>query len=72
MRSKNLSSMFIIRTGGQTGVDRAALNAAMYFNGYNSNSDSISVIVTGWCPKGRIADDGIIELKYPLNETSNS
>jgi len=45
-------------SGGQTGVDRAALAAG--------------VPVGGWCPRGRLAEDGIIDAKYPLRETPSS
>ncbi len=48
-----------IISGGQTGVDRAALDAAMAFD----------VPVGGWCPKGRRAEDGRIPARYPLTET---
>ncbi|MBR9977721.1 MAG: putative molybdenum carrier protein [Bacteroidetes bacterium] len=48
-----------IISGGQTGVDRAALDAAM----------DIGVPVGGWCPKGRRAADGVIDARYPLIET---
>ena len=48
-----------IISGGQTGVDRAALDAALSFN----------VPVGGWCPKGRRAEDGQIPDRYPLEET---
>ncbi|PSQ85488.1 MAG: molybdenum cofactor carrier, partial [Bacteroidetes bacterium QH_2_63_10] len=48
-----------IISGGQTGVDRAALDAALAFN----------VPVGGWCPKGRRAEDGQIPDRYPLEET---
>jgi len=53
--------MFIHRivSGGQTGVDRAALDAAMAAN----------MPVGGWCPKGRRAEDGVIDARYPLAET---
>lgn len=54
--------MLRIRTGGQTGVDRAALDAAMV-------SD---VGVAGWCPRGRWAEDGRIPERYPLRETAGS
>lgn len=47
-----------IISGGQTGVDRAALDAAM----------SMSFPCGGWCPKGRKAEDGVIPDKYPLIE----
>ena len=47
-----------IVSGGQTGVDRGALDAAL--------SEGISC--GGWCPEGRQAEDGIISKKYPLQE----
>ena len=46
-------------SGGQTGVDRAALDAAL----------SLGCEIGGWCPKGRIAEDGVIPDRYPLIET---
>jgi predicted Rossmann fold nucleotide-binding protein DprA/Smf involved in DNA uptake len=49
-------------SGGQTGVDRAALDAAMEFG----------LLVGGWCPKGRRAEDGLIPHCYPLVEMSSS
>lgn len=48
-----------IISGGQTGVDRAALDAAFQLN----------LNCGGWCPKGRKAEDGSIDQKYPLKET---
>ncbi|MEO5331973.1 MAG: putative molybdenum carrier protein [Magnetococcus sp. YQC-5] len=51
-----------IISGGQTGVDRAALDFAM----------SMAIPVGGWCPKGRKADDGPISPLYPLRETPTS
>lgn len=48
-----------IVTGGQTGVDRAALDAAL----------AVGVPVGGWCPRGRRAEDGPIAPRYPLRET---
>jgi hypothetical protein len=44
---------------GQTGADRAALDWALAHN----------VECGGWCPKGRKAEDGPIDAKYPLKET---
>ncbi|MBF0165685.1 MAG: putative molybdenum carrier protein [Magnetococcales bacterium] len=51
-----------IISGGQTGVDRAALDFAM----------ARGIPVGGWCPKGRKADDGPISAHYPLQETPKS
>lgn len=47
-----------IISGGQTGADRAALDWAI------ANSISHG----GWCPQGRLAEDGILDAKYHLNE----
>jgi hypothetical protein len=49
-----------IISGGQTGADRAGLDAAMELN----------IPIGGWCPKGRKAEDGPIVEKYPLQETT--
>ena len=43
-----------IISGGQTGVDRAALDVAI----------NLSICYGGWCPKGRIDEAGIIPIKY--------
>lgn len=48
-----------IISGGQTGVDRAALDVAM----------DLGIACGGWCPEGRNADDGPIPDRYPLQET---
>ena len=48
-----------IVSGGQTGVDRAALDVAL----------ALGLPVGGWCPKGRRAEDGVIPDRYPLLET---
>lgn len=45
-------------SGGQTGVDRAALDAAL----------DAGVPCGGWCPDGRIAEDGPLPARYPLCE----
>jgi len=45
-------------SGGQTGVDRAGLDAAM----------EAGIPVGGYCPKGRLAEDGTIPERYPLTE----
>src|SRR2546425_6620791 len=52
-------SPFKIVAGGQTGVDRAALDWAI----------AQGVRHGGWCPKGRRAEDGIIPRRYRLKET---
>lgn len=49
-------------TGGQTGVDRAALDAAL----------AAGVQVGGWCPAGRWAEDGPVPARYPLVETETA
>ncbi len=51
-----------IVSGGQTGVDRAALDAAL----------ALGLAVGGWCPHGRLAEDGVIPGRYPLLETESS
>ncbi len=51
----------IIISGGQTGVDRAALDFAM----------QRGILCTGWCPRDRAAEDGAIPLRYPLIETED-
>ncbi len=50
-----------IVSGGQTGVDRAALDAAL----------ALGVPCGGRCPKGRRAEDGVIDARYPLTETAS-
>jgi hypothetical protein len=42
-------------------VDRAALDIALEFG----------VSCGGWCPKGRLAEDGVIPDRYPLQETTS-
>ncbi len=48
-----------VLSGGQTGVDRAALDAAL----------DLDLAVGGWCPLSRRAEDGPIPGRYPLRET---
>ncbi len=50
-----------IISGGQTGVDRAALDIAIKHN----------IAHGGWCPRGRIAEDGTIDERYNLTETDS-
>lgn len=51
-----------IVSGGQTGVDRAALDVAL----------ELGVAHGGWCPKGRRAEDGPIPARYQLVETASA
>lgn len=49
-----------IVSGGQTGVDRAALDVAL----------ELGIPCGGWCPRGRLAEDGAIPPRYPMMETA--
>mgnify|MGYP000345312315 CR=1 FL=1 len=49
-------------SGGQTGVDRAGLDAAI----------EAGINVGGYCPKGRLAEDGTVPDRYPLIEMAVS
>lgn len=49
----------MIVSGGQTGVDRAALDAGL----------RLRIRIGGWCPQGRRAEDGEIPNRYPLRDT---
>ncbi len=49
-------------SGGQTGVDRAALDVAL----------ELGMPCGGWCPKGRLAEDGAVAARYPLIETPST
>jgi hypothetical protein len=51
-----------IVSGGQTGVDRAALDAAI----------ALGLDHGGWCPAGRLSEDGSIPSRYQLQETDSS
>ena len=51
-----------IVSGGQTGVDRGALDAAL----------QLGIPHGGWCPQGRIAEDGTIPARYQLRETASA
>ena len=48
--------MLMIISGGQTGVDRAALDVAI----------ERGIPHGGYCPKGRRAEDGTVPSKYNL------
>ena len=57
-------SLEILRviSGGQTGADRAALDAAL----------ACEIPHGGWCPRGRRAEDGVIPSRYVLRESSST
>ena len=57
-RSKPMIEKLV--AGGQTGVDRAALDVAL----------ELGLPCGGWCPRGRKAEDGPLPPRYPLTETS--
>jgi hypothetical protein len=50
--------MLKIISGAQTGADRAALDAAI----------ALGIETGGWCPRGRMAEDGVISDYYPVTE----
>ena len=56
------SKLLKVISGGQTGVDRGALDAALAFE----------VECGGWCPAGRLAEDGTIPKRYPVMELANA
>lgn len=49
-------------SGGQTGVDRGALDAAI----------ALGIPHGGWCPRGRVAEDGRIPERYRLSEHASA
>ncbi len=57
-----MSPVLKVVSGGQTGVDRAALDAAR----------AAGLPCGGWCPRGRLAEDGPIDTAYPLVETPSA
>jgi hypothetical protein len=50
-----------IVSGGQTGVDRAALDAAI----------ALGIPLGGWVPRNRRAEDGRVPDRYPVRETAS-
>ena len=67
MNEAQMAKIKIIRSGGQSGVDRAALDAAR----------SCKIKICGWCPKGGWAEDypdppGILALYPELKETPSA
>lgn len=58
----SLPRKFTIFSGGQTGADRAALDWAI----------ARRIPHGGWCPRGRVAEDGPIPSGYRLRETPSA
>lgn len=52
---------FTIISGGQTGADRAAIDFAI----------DHGLAHGGWCPRGRLAEDGPLPACYQLHETQS-
>jgi hypothetical protein len=64
-RGRNYADVMPIErivSGGQTGVDRAALDVAQ----------ELGIPCGGWCPRGRKAEDGRIPRRYPLRESPSA
>ena len=60
-RSRSCKLKKII-SGGQTGVDRAALDVAIH----------LGIAHGGWCPRGRLAEDGQVPAMYDLVEMESA
>lgn len=61
-RRRSLREMGMVErmvSGGQSGADRAALDFAI----------EADIPHGGWCPRGRLAEDGPIDSRYQLDET---
>jgi len=58
LTSADLRTITIV-SGGQTGADRTALDFAIEHG----------IPHGGWCPRGRLAEDGPIDPRYELRET---
>lgn len=58
-QSKRAAPIEKLVSGGQTGVDLAALDVAL----------ELGILCGGWCPKGRWSEAGTIAATYPLKET---
>ncbi|TWU26227.1 putative molybdenum carrier [Novipirellula galeiformis] len=60
--SRQLTLPTKIISGGQTGVDRAGLDVAI----------ALGIGHGGWCPAGRLSEDGSIPSRYELQEMASS
>lgn len=56
---QRMSELTRVISGGQTGVDQAALRAAR----------DRGLEIGGWCPPGRVGEAGVIPAEFPLEET---
>jgi len=54
-KTTDLDQLTLI-TGGQTGIDRAVLDFCL----------ERGISCGGWCPEGRLAEDGPIDRRYPV------
>lgn len=61
MDGQTTGGQVTIVSGGQTGADRAALDFAIH----------VGIPHGGWCPLGRKAEDGTLDPKYQLRETTS-
>lgn len=61
MTTDEVSNLVKVISGGQTGVDQAALRAAK----------TSGLASGGWCPPGRLCESGIISAEFHLTETPN-
>src|SRR3954464_12747181 len=57
--SASMRTLIKVISGGQTGVDQAALRAA----------SECGLEIGGWCPPGRVCETGVIPGEFPLRET---
>lgn len=62
MQARIRNFTLTVISGGQTGVDRAALDVALL----------LQIPCGGWCPLGRLAEDGPIPNRYPLCEAGSA